>query len=680
MSSWRPPAGDTTGAVVRLSRFWFVWLPACIWLASCGNTRRSNGGSDDIGQAGDAPDAPAGGKSVSGPQTGGKGGAPSGGQGAVMAGQGGVAGEGGVAGDGGVAGEAGEGGEAATSLGGAPDEYGMDWGDQGGPEVTCTTPGDETSACRNCGSVVTQPNSQQGCDCPSGTWDARCGVVSVAITLGAQKCVLKSDASVACWGFDYGHPPAASLKAKSLSAGAYHTCAVDLAGALHCWGQDANNIYAVPSGPFTSVRSSGGGSCALRENGLPECWGTAPKPPAAPLLAIDPIGCGIKLDHSITCWGGNATWKPPLLKGKFLDLAFGGGQMCGITLDQTLRCTQPGDYGLPPEGQFTQLAVGAYHACGIRTDGSVRCWGRNDEGQALPPADRFKSIAADNNSTCGVRTDGSVTCWGQVLDYDEAGAPTGVFTNVAQYQSNFCGVLTDSSLRCWGNGQSSPAGSFKHAAPGNDHGCGVHTDGTLACWGANDRGQATPPSGTFLQVSSGHFASCALSTQSTAQCWGTNDYDLHQTPPDALLELSVGQSHACGIRQNGTLVCWGEQGVGLTEAPLGTYQHVYAGIWHSCALRTDGIAACWGEADESLDYGQSDAPTDRHFTALALGYFHSCGLTAQGSVECWGENLWGEGTARTGPFIAITAGGETTCGLHPDGRFECWGSDIRAPQ
>jgi alpha-tubulin suppressor-like RCC1 family protein len=582
--------------------------------------------------------------------------------------------------DGGASGDDAVGGEPAMGAGGVPDEYGMDWGEQGGPEVTCTMPGDANSACQNCGNPVTQPNSEAGCDCPSGTWDARCSLVSVDITMGSQKCVLKSDASVACWGFDYANPPPANLQAKSISAGTYHTCAVDLAGALHCWGQDADNIFDVPDGVFTLVRSSGGGSCALRENGLPECWGVTKAPPQEPLLAIDAIGCGVKPDHTVTCWGGDATWQPPQLSGKFVDIAFGGGQMCGITLDQTLRCTQPGDLGLPPEGKFTQIAMGTYHACGLRTDGSVRCWGQNDRGQALPPADHFRRIAAADNSTCGVRTDGSVTCWGELAEYDEAGAPSGVFMKVKQYQGNVCGLQPDGSLRCWGNGQRPPAGAFKDAAPGNDHGCGVRTDGTLACWGANDQGQASPPPGTFQQVDSGHFASCAISTDKAAVCWGTNEYHLQQPPNEPLLEVSVGQTHACAIRPNGSLVCWGEKGVGLTDAPLGNFQHVYAGIWHSCALRTDGTASCWGEADESLDHGQSAPPKNTHFTVLAVGLFHSCGLTAQGGVECWGDNLWGEGTSQVGPFIAITAGDGNTCGLHPNGRLECWGSDARPLQ
>ena len=50
-------------------------------------------------------------------------------------------------------------------------------------------------------------------------------------------------------------------------------------------------------------------------------------------------------------------------------------------------------------------------------------------------------------------------------------------------------------------------------------------------------------------------------------------------------------------------------------------------------VQADTIVAWGGNA-----YGESDAPADADFTAIAAGYWHSAALTAEGSLVAWGDD------------------------------------------
>jgi hypothetical protein len=82
------------------------------------------------------------------------------------------------------------------------------------------------------------------------------------------------------------------------------------------------------SGSFTQVDASGTHTCALRSDGVVECWG----------------------------WNG---------------------------IDQAPATRAA------LSGSFTQITAGGYHTCALRNDGVVECWGWNDDGQA--PATRVAS-------------------------------------------------------------------------------------------------------------------------------------------------------------------------------------------------------------------------------------------------------------------------------------------------
>ena len=63
----------------------------------------------------------------------------------------------------------------------------------------------------------------------------------------------------------------------TLSAGARHTCAIDAADALHCWGDDSDGQTRVPAdvAAWRAVAAAKGGchTCGLALDGGVRCWG-----------------------------------------------------------------------------------------------------------------------------------------------------------------------------------------------------------------------------------------------------------------------------------------------------------------------------------------------------------------------------------------------------------------------
>jgi len=153
---------------------------------------------------------------------------------------------------------------------------------------------------------------------------------------------------------------AASAQVESLSAGAYHACAIQSDGSLVCWG------------------------AGRTETGLYPEYGQS-MPPDGSFIQVSAgawHNFGLKSDGSLVCWGGGA---------------------CGGYT--------------PPAGTFRQVSAGSAHTCAIKSDGSLACWGQNDVGQLNNiPAGTFIQVEAGWGHTCGVRSNGRLACWGDNSD------------------------------------------------------------------------------------------------------------------------------------------------------------------------------------------------------------------------------------------------------------------------
>lgn len=110
--------------------------------------------------------------------------------------------------------------------------------------------------------------------------------------------------NVVCWGDIAEAPP--DDHAVDLGAGSHHFCLLDEEGEAHCWGQSNVAQTDPPPGPFVTID----GTCGLRPDGTPVCWGTEnlealhDVPPGCFLdIAATFQACALRSDGRAVCWG-----------------------------------------------------------------------------------------------------------------------------------------------------------------------------------------------------------------------------------------------------------------------------------------------------------------------------------------------------------------------------------------
>lgn len=217
-------------------------------------------------------------------------------------------------------------------------------------------------------------------------------------------CVRTADGAIACSGSDNaGQLGDGSAGDKSsvpivlpgakdwlrVYAGGDTTCAIRPAGALWCWGDNANGEVGAGSAKqkiatpqdtglrgVSSVALGDDHACAVTPKGL-YCWGSnssgqvaqategpflAPKPvvvDAAEVLANDNTSCAIGADAKLRCWGNNVQ--------KVIDPETTGK----IAVPMLVA-------GL---GTIRRAALAEAHLCVIDTGGYLRCRGYNSNGE-----------------------------------------------------------------------------------------------------------------------------------------------------------------------------------------------------------------------------------------------------------------------------------------------------------
>jgi hypothetical protein len=120
------------------------------------------------------------------------------------------------------------------------------------------------------------------------------------VTAGsAHSCGVRTDSTVACWGFgDDGRTTAPAGAFQAVAAGDGHTCALALDGTVSCWGADDLGQASPPNGTFAALGAGWGHTCGVRTDGVLTCWGgqvrhgDALAVVAGPGDPIDPSLCG----------------------------------------------------------------------------------------------------------------------------------------------------------------------------------------------------------------------------------------------------------------------------------------------------------------------------------------------------------------------------------------------------
>lgn len=489
--------------------------------------------------------------------------------------------------------------------------------------------------------------------------------------------------------------PAAAVTPASnarIAAGGSHTCSVDAAGDVYCWGASPANgnptTTLLParvnlSGSVDTVAATSSSTCALMDDRTVWCWGDwyshghttavpwqVPGLTSATSIAVGGrFGCALLADTSLQCWGDN-------------DI----GQLGDGTI--TSRDTPAPVLGVGGTGNLggvVAIATSWSHACAVKADGSVTCWGANGSGQLgngssgwepsnqvpmeVPSVSGAADVAVTSRSSCALKTDGHVWCWGNNR-YGQLGDGTFADSFVPVQVRNLAGVVALSG--------------------GAHYVCALRSGGAVSCWGDAKSGQ----------LGDGTWSDSEPTPQPVS---GLDD----------AVAIAAGSSHSCALRASGAAVCWGQQGLGGGRLGNGivTYRvlptavpgvtaatSVTTGTKHVCSVGTGGQLTCWGSNSAGqlgdTNIGRKPRPPRANpwvvgATQVAVGSRHTC-APAYGSWMaplCWGSNQFGQlgdGGAESTTSAPVMVSGLvevekmsadeiTTCALLPDGSAMCWG-------
>lgn len=553
-----------------------------------------------------------------------------------------------------------------------------------------------------------------------------------------------------------------------LAAGSAHICGLSSKGEVFCWGENSRgqlgigttNHESAPAlvnhsalGRARKISAGESHSCALMEDGRVFCWGRGDfgqlgnggtsdlSSPTEVVLNLV-TGAGVldltsSGDHScilsnmgqLQCWGSNSF-------GQLGTETQGGSSIT------------PADVVAPSGVRFVSVSAGLSHTCALSSEGAAYCWGSNLAGQlgtsATPTTKpqlvdtsqvsafgKFKSITAGAANTCALNSKGEAYCWGKNIK-----GQLGVNTNTDTTRPEGAAIAFPE------------AHSFvRNIAVGTDHVCAVHASGKPFCWGGNTNGalgvgttldakmpmglntnEISRPGPAFTQTAAGDGFACGLTPEGRVYCWGSNGSGalgnpsfLQKLRPASIDRVSVigdepfahitaGSSHACALSIRGNAYCWGGATGYLQPKTVFTgdvagdksFKKISAGKNHTCALGTHGKVYCWGDnTSGALGSGTTDSHQDPFpiddssissstFIDVAVGDQHSCAMSAEGEVFCWGAaGLIGDGTSeeRLTPtplalnppktFVSLAAGADHSCAITTEGQAYCWGKNAK---
>ena len=301
--------------------------------------------------------------------------------------------------------------------------------------------------------------------------------------------------------------------------------------------------------------------------------------------------CAVRLDATVTCWGGEEGLLEHMSASRLSDVA-------ALSTGQD--------------------PIGGLHTCVVHTDGTVSCWGPGHEGQLgqnntgthhLPVAVTgiadAAAVAVGSGFTCVAHRDGEVSCWGRNW-YGQLG--NGASTSGRSQPERIPGLVDTAAI-----------------SAGQDHSCAVHHDGDVSCWGwvhGNRPLRINVPAAVSF-VSSGGTQTCVTTVDGLVYCWNSGATTVRQVSrvsgiSDAA-EASVGDGTVCVLHRDGGVSCWGENSVGQVGDGTTTSR--------SEPVRLDAIT---GAVDVSVSSGSPDVGP------------HACAVHEDGSVSCWGGNEVGQ--------------------------------------
>lgn len=252
-----------------------------------------------------------------------------------------------------------------------------------------------------------------------------------------------------CWGCDVEGATCDPVGTAftSVVAGARHSCGIDEAGLVHCWGAEdyagSGMIVTTPSGIEADQVVVGDYFTCVLADGEPTCWGEPsdlmldiPDGPFTELLAGCEHVCAYNdVRRELTCWGGGGSGgELDLFLADVLLPASGCNHVCFVVDDDSgdVRCYGDGFNNPTIERPFkddgdiaiTALQAGGKTTCAIAQGDEVadnwsgRCWEPIDgdsEDVVAGWGDFFLehtlvSLSIGDSAACGLTDDGRILC------------------------------------------------------------------------------------------------------------------------------------------------------------------------------------------------------------------------------------------------------------------------------
>ena len=290
----------------------------------------------------------------------------------------------------------------------------------------------------------------------------------------------------------------------AVSAGPTHSCALERAGSVYCWGRNTRGqlgdgttttrsepAFVLTDVGFTAIAVGSEHTCAIAQAGNAYCWGRNdvsqigqdkdPEPSFGQPAPVHPLPLPVQLSPT------------------FVSITAGLAHSCGLTASGTAYCWGDGRNGAVGDGQrnvvgapalvagglaFAALSAGRDYTCGVTTGGAAYCWGRGLVGQlgtgdtlhltptAVTGGLSFTTVAAGNTHTCALTAAGAGYCWG-----------SGTFGQLGQ------GVNASSAEPVAVTGGLAFIQIVVSAGTAGGHTCVTTADAIGYCWGRNDISQ-----------------------------------------------------------------------------------------------------------------------------------------------------------------------------------------------
>ena len=463
-------------------------------------------------------------------------------------------------------------------------------------------------------------------------------------------------------------------KAKLLSVGFDHYCAVSETDKIKCWG---SNEYGESTPPaelknITELSLGMHNTCAIADNQV-VCWGLSQAGSTTlPSTLLNPknLTSGIwhhcvQTDEGLKCWGNPYKEFTSPDDSTLTNIQSGGLFNCGLS-EAGVKCwDEKGKTTLIPNTVgATKLTVGTGVGCAFTETTGVICWKLSGKDMFAPmssyvPAggiSTIENLSTGHGSTCAYGDGGKLKCWGANYDnaLDVPSEIVGPITSLTVGAHRTC-TLKDSAVECFGDSAPeyktpSKLGPVSFVSSGGNHIC-AGTNEKVKCWGNNYRGALNIPAEltNITQVSAGMLHNCAVSNNEVT-CWGGDGLIKDVNPPTKMINpkaICTGGTFSCGINEEGKVQCWGEQipfnhmGVNRKQAnevlnvptDITNATEISCGVSHGCAVYA-GKIKCWGSGaylPERLAPPKIENPR-----LLSAGWNHTCVVGDKG-LSCWGK-------------------------------------------